>query len=113
MNVHNQTKQTQIANQARLANTFLSRMVGLLKTPSLESGQGLIITSCQQIHMFFMKYALDVIFVDKENRVVGLVEAIQPWGLSPIFWSASQAIELPVGTIQFSQTQIGDQITIK
>lgn len=113
MNVHNQTRQTQIANQARLADSFMSRLVGLLKTPSLEQGQGLVITSCQQIHMFFMKYALDVIFIDKNNHVVGLVEHIKPGHVSPFYWSASKAIEVPAGTIQLTQTALGDHITIQ
>lgn len=113
MNVHNKTKKTIIANQAKRADSFWTRLVGLLRTPQLLTGEALLITSCQQIHMFGMKYALDVIFVDKNDVVVGLVENIAPGKLSRIFWKASYAIELPVGTITATQTQVGDQIIVE
>jgi hypothetical protein len=63
--------------------------------------------------MFFMRFPIDVIFVDKNNRVVGLVAAIQPYRLSPIFWKASYAIELKTGAIQASLTGVGDIIRLE
>ncbi|MBF0122632.1 MAG: DUF192 domain-containing protein, partial [Candidatus Omnitrophica bacterium] len=56
------------------------------------------------------KFAIDVIFVDCEGRVVGLLENIRPFCLSPIFWKADRAIELPIGSITASRTRLGDTI---
>jgi len=66
--------------------------------------------SCQQIHMVFMRFPIDVIFVDKNHKVVGLVRKIPPFGFSPVFWKASFAIELPVTAIDKSQTQLEDML---
>jgi len=95
-----------------MADTFFSRLVGLLNRRSLNTGEALMITHCRSIHMFFMRFAIDAIFVDKENRVVGVVEGIKPFCLSPIFFKASYVIELPEGIIKKSRTAIGDQIQL-
>ena len=85
-------------------------MKGLLGRGEFPTGEALIITQCQSIHMFFMKFPIDVIFCDDENRVVGLCQEIKPFCLSPIFFKACCAIELPSGMIAASKTQIGDYI---
>lgn len=96
-----------------MADTAVSRLVGLLKHKFLPPNAGMIITQCRSIHMFFMRFAIDVIFVDRNYRVVGLVENIRPFRLSPYFWRASCAIELPVGTIVASKTRVGDQLVLE
>ena len=97
-----------VADQAQIAVTLFSRMRGLLNRTSLKKGEGLVIVSCQQIHTVFMRFPIDVIFVDKTHKVVGLVRNIPPFGFSPIFWNASFAIELPTSAIEKAQTQSGD-----
>jgi len=87
-------------------------MKGLLGQKDLPPGEALIITDCQSIHMFFMEFAIDVIFCDRQNKVVGLCREIKPFGLSPVFFKASYAIELASGSIASSQTQIGDEIRL-
>ena len=108
MKIFNRTQKTIIAEHAQLADTFFFRMRGLLNRTSLEEGEGLVIMSCQQIHMVFMRFPIDVIFVDRTHKVIGLVRNIQPFALSPVFWKASFAIELPVAAIEKSQTQLED-----
>ena len=112
MKVINLTQKKTLAEHAEVADSPLTRMVGLLNRPSLPSGEALIITRCNSIHMFFMRFAIDVVFIDGLNRVVGVVSNIKPFRLSPIFWSAKQAIELPAGVINQSKTGLGDQIQI-
>jgi uncharacterized membrane protein (UPF0127 family) len=63
--------------------------------------------------MLFMNFPIDVIFCDKENKVVGLCADIKPFYLSPVFFKASYAIELPSGSIASSSTQISDQMQIQ
>ena len=112
MLIHNLTRNSLLASNARVADTFLSRMTGLLNRASLPEGEALIITHCQSIHMVFMRFPIDVIFLDKACRVVGLCEQIKPCQFSPIFWTAQCAIELPAGTIKKTHTALGDQIQL-
>jgi len=113
MMILNQTRSTPIAKQANIAKSFRARLVGLLGHRELKASHALVIQNCNSIHMFFMRFAIDAIFVDHNNRVVGLIRNIKPFRLSPIFFRARDVIECPVGTIEFSKTQIGDLIEIR
>jgi len=108
--IANQTRNTTIASHKTITQNSWQRMKGLLGVKDFPQGQALVITHCQSIHMFFMKIPLDVIFCDHENKVIGLCVGIKPFSLSPIFFKASYAIELPVGSITASRTQLGDEI---
>ena len=108
MPIINLSRETTIASYVLMADNPLTRMQGLLGRSGLHQGYALVIKPCQSIHMFFMKFSIDVIFIDGENRVVGLVPHIKPFCLSPIFWNASSAVELNAGGIQKSQTVLGD-----
>lgn len=102
-----------IADKVILANSFLSRMVGLLGRKELKGGEGLIITSCRSIHMVFMRFAIDVIFVNDKCEVVGLVKNIKPYQFSPVFFKANRAIELPSGTIDKYNVQSKNILEIR
>jgi uncharacterized membrane protein (UPF0127 family) len=108
--IFNSTQTTIIADNGRLADDFKTRLVGLLNRSQITQGEALVISPCQQIHMFFMKFSIDVIFVDRSDMVVGLVENIKPFAMSPIFKNSHRAIELPAGTIAQSHTCMGDAI---
>ena len=113
MRIINKTRNTVIAEQVVIADTALSRLKGLLGRNSLASREAMVITQCRSIHMFFMRFAIDAIFVDKKNRVVGVVKRIKPFLMSPYYWRASSAIELCEGMIEFTHTQVGDEIEIQ
>lgn len=106
----NRTKSTSLANVLRRADNFFLRLKGLLFTNTLPEGHGLYITPCQAIHMMGMTYAIDCIFIDDKSIVVGVCEAVQPFAISPFFASACGCLELPVGTIASSKTEVGDRI---
>lgn len=110
--VINKTKNQVISSSAMIADDFFSRMQGLLGRTALLEDESLIITKCNSIHMFFMKFAIDVIFMDKNDSVVGIIENIKPFQLSPIFFKASYVIELPVGAIQKGNVFVGDELEI-
>jgi uncharacterized protein len=112
LKILNKTKNTVIAHKGTIADTFFSRLVGLLNRSSLSPKEALIITRCNSIHMFFMRFSIDVIFINKEDCVVGLVEGIKPFHLSPIYFKSTYAIELAEGIITQSQTSLGDEIEI-
>lgn len=96
-----------------MADTFSSRLVGLLNRRSIEAQEALVINRCQSIHMFFMRFAIDVIFVDRNFVVVGLTPNIKPYRLSPLFHNAYYAVEVPVGVITASRTSKGDQLKLE
>lgn len=110
--INNLTRKTIISSQVEIAQNSCERMKGLLGRNGLPSGASLVITRCQSIHMFFMKFPIDVIFCDHQDKVVGLCKNIKPFELSPIFFKASYAIELSTGSITASQTQLGDQVQL-
>jgi hypothetical protein len=110
--ITNLTRNTTIASHAETAQNPWARMKGLIGVRVLSPGEALIITHCQSIHMFFMKFPIDVIFCDRRHKVTGLCERLNPFYLSPVFFKASYAIELPSGTIAASKTQIGDQVQL-
>lgn len=107
----NITRGTYIAQSARVADGFISRLVGLLSSPPLQPGEGLLIVPCNSIHMFGMKYAIDAIFFDKQWLVVGIVEGIAPGKLSKVY-RAHCCLELPVGAIRESGTEVGDKCQV-
>ena len=113
MKIINLTEKTIIAVRAKKAKSFFSRLQGLLGKKFFGLEDALIIEGCQAIHMFFMKFPIDVIFVDRTNTVVGLVVNIKPFCLSPFFFRARQAIELPSGSIEKSSVHIGDCLEIE
>ncbi len=113
MKIFNVSQQTLLADQAWRAQGFWQRARGLLGQREISSQQALLLPHCQSIHMFFMRFAIDVIFVDQQNIVVGLVSNIRPFRLSPFFLKANYAIELAPGKILLTKTSLGDRIKIE
>jgi len=84
-----------------------------MMAPPLPDGGGLVIEPCNSIHMFFMRYPLDIVFLSKEGKVVFMYRGIKPWRMGRIVRGARLAIELPEGSINRSDTQVGDSITME
>jgi protein-S-isoprenylcysteine O-methyltransferase Ste14/uncharacterized membrane protein (UPF0127 family) len=88
-----------LAERLRVARTHWSRLKGLLGTASLTSGEGLWLAPCSQVHMIGMRYALDVVFLDADRRVVCAISNLQPGKISPKVRAARSVLELPTGTV--------------
>ena len=73
--------------------------MGLMGRRRLEPGQGLWIEPCNSIHMFFMRFAIDVVFLDREGRVKRVLLKLKPWRVSPIVFGSRTVVELPAGTL--------------
>ena len=101
-----------VAERLRVADTHWTRLRGLLGTGALAAGDGLWIRPCRQVHMFGMRYAIDVVFLDDTRTVVGLTETLAPWRVSPLVKTATSVIELPAGTIAKTGLAAGQAITI-
>lgn len=93
----------------RTAKTFLQRLKGLLFTDSLPEHTGLLLENCNSIHMFGMRYALDIVFVDKEFRICKLVPNLKPWHIAGCL-KARHTVELPAGAIAEYWFRVGDLI---
>lgn len=113
LTIHNQTRSTFLGDRIEVADTPWSRAKGLLGRRSLDEGGGLLITSCNSIHMFFMRFAIDVAFIDDDNRVVHAVHSIRPWRATWFYPRATAALELPAGTLKRTQTEEGDTLTLE
>ncbi len=112
MKVINLTKNILLADEARMANTFFSRLVGLLNRNSLKKSEALILTPSNSIHSLFMRFTIDVIFLDKTGKVTALLPSFKPFRLSPIYFNSRSTIELPEHTLDLTQTRVGDIIQI-
>lgn len=107
-------ERTRHAVATRLETAFDSgtRRRGLLGRAGLDEGSALIIAPCSAIHTFFMRFAIDVAFVDRSGHVVRGSRRIPPWrvGLGIGAWAA---IELPAGTLATTQTRPGDRLELE
>jgi len=111
--IRNTTRGTILADNAHRAKNFIARGRGLMFTEPLAAGGGLVIAPCNSIHMFFMRYPLDVVFINDRNRVIFLYEGIRPWRVGRIVKGAKAAIELPVSTIAATGTRVGDTLRVE
>jgi len=101
-----------LATQARVASSMRDRMVGLLGHHSLATGEGLILTACRSIHTWFMRFAIDTVFVDRQWAVVAVWQALPPWRVTSWVRRAQAVIELPAGTVNKAQLLVGDQLIV-
>jgi uncharacterized protein len=95
-----------------LAVTAWTRSKGLLGRSGLDPDEGLWIQPTGSIHMWFMRFPLDVVYADRDGRVLKLVREIQPWRMSACR-GAKVALELPVGAIDRSGVEVGDHLVIE
>jgi uncharacterized membrane protein (UPF0127 family) len=109
MRVRNRDRGTVLAEAADVADTSAKRRTGLLKHTGLAPGEGLWIAPCEAVHSFGMKFAIDVVYLDRKKRVRKLRKQMVPRRLSACL-TAHSVLELPVGVIDASQTRQGDQL---
>jgi uncharacterized membrane protein (UPF0127 family) len=110
--VRNITRSVVLADSADLADTSEKRRTGLLKHTELKQGKGLWIVPCESVHSFFMKFTIDVLYLDRAKKVRGMRPNMKPWRLSACL-PAHSVLELPAGTIERTGTQKGDQLSLE
>ena len=111
--VLNTTRNTVLGERIRVAETSLSRIVGLLGKRGLEPGTGLLIIPSQAIHTVAMRFPIDVLFVDRNWKVIHLRHTMVPYRMTGIHWKAQCVLELPSGVIAQTSTEVGDQLAIE
>lgn len=106
--VENRSRERSLGERIAVADGSWTRLRGLLGRPEPRKGEGLLIIPSRGVHMFGMRYALDVVLLDREGQVVGLYPELRPWKSTRIHGDARTALELPRGSIERTDTQIGD-----
>lgn len=101
-----------LADDVQIASSFLSKGKGLLGKKSIPDGYGLLIRDCNSIHSFFMAFPFDAVFLDKDNRVIHIINAMPANRISPILRRSHSVLELPAGKAQETITNIGDSIEL-
>lgn len=94
------------------AESSAERRTGLLKHRLLEDGAGLWIVPCEAVHTFFMKFAIDVVYLNKDKSVRKAVKAVAPWRFSACL-PAYSVLELPVGSIERAAISRGDELVFE
>ena len=112
LSVRNVTRNTELGQKVRIASSLVTRAIGLLGTRSLGPGEGLWLAPCVSIHTFFMRYPIDILFIDAQNIVLGQ-KTLPPWRTSPWFMKSRGVLELAAGTLAQTGTQIGDRVEFK
>lgn len=102
----------ELASHVELADSLFSRMKGLLGRNSLATGHCLWIKPCKGVHTFFMHFPIDVVFLDKEQRVVEIVSNLPPNRMTPVYARADSVLELPACAAHDIVT-VGDVILIE
>lgn len=107
--IYKDTSTQVIASQVQHANRLWSRLRGLLVRSALQPQEGLLLTPCNSIHTFFMRYNIDVIFLDGNGVVVKCVAGIKPWRWAGSY-KARHALELAAGAISRCSIAKGDKL---
>jgi uncharacterized membrane protein (UPF0127 family) len=95
-----------------MADSPWQRFIGLMGKRELAADSGLCLRPCSSIHMFFMRFPVDVAFIDADGKVVHMYNGLRPWRVSRIVRRAKAAIELPNGALARAGVGVGDLLTM-
>src|SRR5712671_605546 len=111
--VYNKTKETFLAFRVTVADSIVSRLVGLLGKRSLKPDSGVWIVPANAIHTIGMLFSFDLVLIDKDFKVVGVRELVRPFKITRPNFRAESVLELPSHSIFKSRTEVGDQLVIE
>lgn len=103
LRVVNTTTGETLAERAEVAETFMTRFLGLQGRKELPQGAGLVLAPTNSIHMFFMRFPIDAVFIDEAQRVTRVGRRLRPWTVGPLAPGAICCIELPAGRADATQ----------
>ena len=101
-----------VVQQLTIARTMLARMRGLLGRSTLEQHEGLWITPCTSIHMMFMRFPIDAVFIDRDMHIVRIHERVKPWRFARGGRHAHSVLELAAGTAARKALATGMQLRV-
>ena len=106
----NTTRATLLGDRIRVADTSLTRLVGLLGENDLPPGDGLLITPSQGVHTWGMTFPIDVAVLDHDWKVIAIRPGLRPFRVTRMFWKAAAVLELKSGVLESTRTSVGDAI---
>lgn len=101
-----------IANRVEIAQTFFTRLIGLTNRSKMIDGNGIYFPGCRSIHSFFMKFSIDILFLDKEMHITKIVSCLKPNRLAFSPLQTRHTLELTCGALERFQLKIGDSIML-
>lgn len=102
-----------ITEEVKLADTFLSRMFGLMPVKVLEENKGILLKPCKQVHTFNMSFAIDVIFLSKDDIIIHIEHYLTSNKITKYFKEANSVLEIMSGTAEKQKLAVGDLLIIK
>ncbi len=88
-----------IAKNVKKTSNFIQRCLGLMFSQDMYGFDGLLLYPCKSIHTFFMFYPIDVVFLNGDMKIVGILRNMKPWRITKIYFNAQQVLELKGGTL--------------
>jgi uncharacterized protein len=112
LRISNPVRHSVLGHRIGVADTTVSRFVGLMGRGSLAPGHGLLIRPSNGVHTLWMRFSIDVLLLDRQHRVLSVYGNLRPFRVTAINWKAHSALELPAGTIAATKTQPGDVLQV-
>lgn len=100
-----------VLERCAVADGFFTRLRGLLGRSGLEAGEGLLLSPSSSVHTAFMRFAIDVVFIDRARRVVGISSDVRPWRLVGRR-GARQVLELSAGQAHARGIRVGERLAL-
>jgi uncharacterized protein len=101
-----------LSSNIQVADDLSSRLIGLMFRKEQKNADGLLLNPCNSIHTFFMRYALDIVFIDSHNKVVKIIRNLAPWRMTWIYFKSCKTLELPAGKLPLDLNE-GDELEIR
>jgi uncharacterized membrane protein (UPF0127 family) len=111
--IFNQKNSKMIGSKINVATSIIDRTKGLMFSKNMNGQDGLLIRSCNSVHTCFMHYPIDIVFLDKNEKVVKCVKNKKPWRFTLFYLRASSTLELPVGAIEQFEINDEDQLRVE
>lgn len=109
----NATRGAPLARRITVADTWWTRLRGMMGRPEPEADEGMLLAPCRSVHMYWMNYPLDVAFLAADGRVVAMYHGLAPSHRSKRHGEAERALELKAGRLAATQTEVGDRIELR
>lgn len=111
MNLKIRYKDRILSEKILVADSLWARLVGLMFQKELRGADGLMLDPCRSIHTFFMRYSLDVVFLNSRNEIIKIIRGMKPWRVTWIYFRASKTLELPAGKLP-RDLSVGDLLEV-
>jgi uncharacterized membrane protein (UPF0127 family) len=111
--VINESNNKLLVDRLFLADGFLTRFKGLMGREKINPREGILLVPCNSVHTMFMRFNLDLVFLDKNNSVIKIIAGLGPWKIVLPVSGAVKTLELPEGTVERSNTGLGNILKIQ